>query len=131
MHDTVYEINQHQIFGRNYEKDTFVNPIFGAAGKRMLLPGIMRRCDIDVNEIINDDLIAQMTPTIEISDDGYWVINGIKTDTKAIATDAANGADGVTPTIEISSDGYWVINGTKTEHKAVVDSATQATESTR
>ena len=28
-----------------------------------------------------------ITPTIEISDDGYWVINGIKTDVKAEATD--------------------------------------------
>ena len=61
------------------------------------------------------------TPTIEISDDNYWVINGTKTDVKAIGQDGANGADGTdgtngtTPTIEISDDNYWVINGTKTD----------------
>ena len=50
--------------------------------------------------------------TIEISNDGYWVIDGVKTEYKAVAE------DGVTPTIEISADGYWVINGEKTEYKA-------------
>ena len=71
------------------------------------------------------------TPTIEISTDGYWVINGVKTEYKAIGSDGKDGADGedgkdgtdgkdgVTPTIEISKDGYWVINGVKTEHKAI------------
>ena len=55
-------------------------------------------------------------PTIEISDDGYWVINGVKTEHKATGED---GEDGETPTIEISDDGYWIINGVKTEYKAV------------
>ncbi len=32
------------------------------------------------------------TPTIEISDDGYWVINGVKTDTKAQGEDSENAA---------------------------------------
>ena len=59
--------------------------------------------------------------TIEISIDGYWVINGVKTEHKAIGTDGANGTDGQTPTIEISSDGYWVLNGTKTEFKVVIE----------
>lgn len=83
-----------------------------------------------------------VTPTIEISADGYWVINGIKTEYKAIGTDGKDGKDGkdgingingkdgkdgidgkdgkdgVTPTIEIDKDGYWVINGVKTEYKA-------------
>ena len=59
-----------------------------------------------------------VTPTIEISEDGYWVINGEKTSTKAVGADGADGADGKTPTIEISEDGYWVINGEKTETKA-------------
>ena len=57
------------------------------------------------------------TPTVEISDDGYWVINGVKTEHKAIGTDGKDGIDGedgkngtpgkdgVTPTIEISDDG--------------------------
>ena len=52
------------------------------------------------------------TPTIEISSDGYWVINGSKTEYVAIGKDGQNGT---TPTIEISSDGYWVINGKKTD----------------
>lgn len=56
------------------------------------------------------------TPTVEISSDGYWVINGSKTIYKAIGE---KGDDGYTPTIEISSDGYWIINGNKTEHKAI------------
>ena len=51
-------------------------------------------------------------PTIEISEDGYWVINGVKTEYKA------NGENGEAPTIEISEDGYWVINGIKTNVKA-------------
>lgn len=60
-----------------------------------------------------------ITPTIEISEDGYWVINGVKSEYKAVGQDGANGNDGVTPTITISMDGYWVINGEKTEYKAV------------
>ena len=34
------------------------------------------------------------TPTITISEDGYWVINGEKTNYKAIGTDGKDGADG-------------------------------------
>ena len=63
------------------------------------------------------------TPTVEINDEGYWVINGQTTDVKARGTDGANGKDGTngkdgingndgkTPTVEINSDGFWVING--------------------
>ena len=60
--------------------------------------------------------------TIDISSDGYWVIDGVKTEHKAIGENGINGIDGddgVTPTIEISSDGYWVINGSKTDKKAI------------
>ena len=78
-----------------------------------------------------------VTPTIEISEDGFWVINGEKTEVKAVGVDGANGTngingqdgvdgkdgqdgvDGVTPTIEISEDGFWVINGEKTTTKAI------------
>lgn len=64
------------------------------------------------------------TPTIEISDDGYWIINGVKTEHKAIGTDGKDGKDGedvdsITSTIAISDDGYWIINGIKTAHKAI------------
>ena len=33
-------------------------------------------------------------PTIEISEDGYWVINGVKTEHKAIGVDGTNGTNG-------------------------------------
>ena len=35
-----------------------------------------------------------ITPTIEVSEDGYWIINGTKTEYKAIGTDGNNGTDG-------------------------------------
>ena len=66
-----------------------------------------------------------VTPTIEISSDGYWVINGVKTEHKAVGEAGKDGekgdtgADGDTPVITISDDGYWVVNGVKTEYKAV------------
>ena len=69
-----------------------------------------------------------VTPTIEISADGYWVINGVKTEYKAVGQDGkdgekgdtgADGTDGDTPVVTISADGYWIINGVKTEYKAV------------
>ena len=51
-----------------------------------------------------------VTPTIEISDDGYWIINGVKTEHKAIGTDGKDGKDGedgdsITSVVEISDDG--------------------------
>ena len=54
-------------------------------------------------------------PTITINNDGYWVINGVPTDTKAQGNP---GSDGTTPTISISDEGYWVINGIPTNVKA-------------
>jgi len=64
---------------------------------------------------------------VAISDDGFWVVNGEKTNVKAEGApgengrdgaDGADGADGITPTVTISSDGFWVINGAKTDVKA-------------
>ena len=55
-----------------------------------------------------------ITPTVSINEEGYWVINGIKTEYKAVGED---GKDGISPTVEISNDGYWILNGTKTDHK--------------
>ena len=51
------------------------------------------------------------SPVITINGDGYWVINGTVTDTKAKG-DA--GRDGQTPTVEIGSNGNWFINGKDT-----------------
>ena len=45
------------------------------------------------------------TPTITISSDGYWVINGVKTTTKA------EGTEGHTPVITIGDNGNWWIDG--------------------
>ncbi|MDD4000917.1 MAG: InlB B-repeat-containing protein, partial [Bacilli bacterium] len=59
---------------------------------------------------------AGSSPTVEISNDGYWVIDGIKTTTKAVGE---NGEDGSSPTVAISEDGYWVIDAVKTSAKAV------------
>ena len=53
-------------------------------------------------------------PTISISEDGFWIINNEKTNKKAI------GENGVTPKIEIK-DGFWHINGQKTNQKAQGD----------
>ena len=53
-----------------------------------------------------------ITPKINIKD-GYWTINGERTNQKAIL-DA--------PTISISEDGFWVINNEKTNQKAQGDS---------
>ena len=71
------------------------------------------------------------SPTIEISDDGFWIINGEKTNKKAIGADGKdgtngkdgidgiNGTNGTSPTIDISDDGFWIINGEKTNKKAI------------
>ncbi len=61
---------------------------------------------------------SYQSPTIEISDDGFWIINGIKTEHSALGQKGDSGKDGETPTITISDDGFWVINGVKTEHRA-------------
>ena len=62
-----------------------------------------------------------VTPTITINSEGYWVINGQTSTTKAKAEngkDGKDGKDGVTPTITINSEGYWVINGQVSTTKA-------------
>lgn len=78
-------------------------------------------------------------PSIEISNDGYWVINGVKSEYQAVGTngtngtngtDGTNGVDGVSPTVEISDDGYWVINGEKTNVKAKGEDGANGTNGT-
>ena len=79
-----------------------------------------------------------------IGDDGYWYVDGVKTDKFSRGmdgkdgmqgapgrdgkdgmqgADGANGRDGTS--WEIGDDGYWYRNGTKTEHKAVRDADIQ------
>ena len=64
-----------------------------------------------------------ITPTIEISADGFWIINGEKTEYKAIGKDGKDGINGSNAdgsvSINISEDGFWIINGTKTEYRAI------------
>ena len=69
------------------------------------------RVVIDLGEFKGDKGDAGAAPTI--SEDGYWIINGEKTEFKA------TGDKGDTPAITISEDGYWVIDGVKTDVKAV------------
>lgn len=80
-----------------------------------------------------------VSPDVQISEDGYWIIFGEKTNVKAVGEkgdqgekgeqgtpgpqgengkQGTQGPAGATPTIEISEDGYWVINGVKTDVKA-------------
>lgn len=87
---------------------------------------------------IQGETQEQLSPTIEISDDGYWIINGIKTDNRAVAidgkdgkdgkdgqdgidgkngqngTNGTNGKDGETPSIVIGANGNWYIDGKDT-----------------
>ena len=51
------------------------------------------------------------SPVITIDGNGYWVINGLVTGTKA---KGVAGQDGQTPKVEIGSNGNWFINGKDT-----------------
>ena len=53
---------------------------------------------------------------VEISVDGYWVIDGLKTKYKA------EEHDGSAPVISINESGYWVVDGVSTGKKALDDS---------
>jgi len=57
-------------------------------------------------------------PTISINSEGYWVVNGIISDIKAVGEDGKNGS---TPSITISEDGYFKIDGIKTSIKITID----------
>ena len=50
--------------------------------------------------------------SVEINNDGYWVINGEQTGVKA------EGSDGKSPQITIGDNGYWYIDGNFTGTKA-------------
>lgn len=63
-----------------------------------------------------EEWLSSLKTQIEISEDGYWVIDGVKQDTKAVGQDGFNAT-----TITIDSDGYWVVDGNKTETKAISD----------
>lgn len=50
------------------------------------------------------------TPTVEIGNNGNWFINGSDTGVKAAGTDGTNGTDGATPRVAIGTDGNWYIS---------------------
>ena len=55
-----------------------------------------------------------ITPTISISTDGYWVINGSKTEVKALGVNGTNGTDGddgITPQLRINpTSNEWEVS---------------------
>lgn len=67
----------------------------------------------DLGSVKGEDGI---TPTISISDDNYWVINGIKSTYSAIGT---QGEPGRTPSITINNLGHWVIDNADTNISAL------------
>ena len=88
----------------------------------------------NVGNLTDEDIVNHVT-SITISQDGYFVINGIKTTTKVnfntvtISNDGYYVIDGIKTSIQagfdsitISSDGYYVVNGIKTSIKVQFDS---------
>lgn len=95
---------------------------------------------------------SPIIPTIEISETGYWVINGEETNYKAIGQDGKNGKDGVdgkdgkdgvngtngtngtdgkdgkTPSITIGENGNWYINENDTGLSAIGKDGTNGTD---
>ena len=74
-----------------------------------------------------------IAPSIEINTDGYWVINGVVTEYKAVEQNGSNGTNGTNgenSSIEINADGYWVINGILTEYKAFGEDGLNGTDGT-
>ena len=57
-------------------------------------------------------------PPVVTIENGFWVINGKPTTTKAIGANGKDGADGVIPAVKVTDDGYWEIGGVKTSTKA-------------
>ena len=91
------------------------------------------------------NIVYDFSQRIYINNDGYWVINGEVTTTKALgepgksayqiavengysgteqewltSLKGLDGKDGITPTIEIDENKYWVINGVKTDVRATM-----------
>ena len=56
------------------------------------LMSVFSACDlIEKGETIVKDTIEDAIPAIEISEDGYWVINGVKSNVKARGEDGKDG----------------------------------------
>lgn len=79
-------------------------------------------------EIVNGEQGEQgPAATIEISDEGFWVINGIITDKPSTGKDGEPGKDAVLETLEVKN-GTWWINGVDTEVSAPKYGIAQITE---
>ena len=68
-----------------------------------------------------------VTPTIEVSADGYWILNGVKTEHKAIGVDGTNGTNGEKgdtgvgiEKVELDNDGNLLITYTDGTTQTVV-----------
>ncbi|MBO5235696.1 MAG: leucine-rich repeat protein [Spirochaetaceae bacterium] len=70
-----------------------------------------------INGLDGSDGEDAETPTISISEDGYWIINGEETDKKAIGADGSAGKDADIWTI--GENGNWFKNGQDTGNQAV------------
>ena len=68
-------------------------------------------CDGDYDDRRND--ATETNAVANVSDDGYWVVNGSKTDVKA------DGSSGNSPKIGISDDGFWIVDGVKSNTQAI------------
>jgi uncharacterized repeat protein (TIGR02543 family) len=58
------------------------------------------------------------SPEIAIVD-GYWTIDGVRTNVKALGTDGTDGSDGHSPIVSIDKTGHWTLDGVSTGVKAV------------
>lgn len=56
---------------------------------------------------------AQEAPVLTVSEDGYWMIDGERTDLPA------TGEAGTSPELSIDGSGYWTVNGVSTDKRAI------------
>lgn len=78
-----------------------------------------------INGLDGSDGDDAETPTISISDEGYWIINGQETDKKAIGTDGSAGKDA--DVWAIGQNGNWFKNGQDTGTQAIGKDGTDGT----
>ena len=72
-----------------------------------------------------DEKIAALDKKIQVwtVQDGYWYLNGEKTEYKALVKDGKDGTQ-----VTIGADGYWYLDGEKTDKKAVPEDGKPGTQ---